>query len=51
MIDGSILIGAQTRKHEGGFQAVNPATGDSFGRALVKSTHTSTAVSLVAACR
>jgi hypothetical protein len=28
MIDGSILIGATARKAEGGFQSVNPATGE-----------------------
>ena len=38
MIDGSILIGAQTRKHEGGFQAINPATGETFGPLVSEAT-------------
>lgn len=38
MIDGSILIGATTRKHEGGFQSVNPATGDTFGPLVSEAT-------------
>jgi NADP-dependent aldehyde dehydrogenase len=38
MIDGSILIGAQTRQHDGGFHAVNPATGDQFGPKVSEAT-------------
>jgi NADP-dependent aldehyde dehydrogenase len=38
MIDGSILIGATARKAEGGFQSVNPATGESFGPRVSEAT-------------
>ena len=38
MIDGSILIGATARKAEGGFQSVNPATGESFGPLVSEAT-------------
>jgi len=38
MIDGSILIGATARKAEGGFQSVNPATGESFGPQVSEAT-------------